>query len=73
MSAYRPDVDPAGAAARLTELAADGKPVEVILVLRGTLRAVDGSGGRRWRMRLEGDHVVTFRAEWVVAVRPDRS
>jgi hypothetical protein len=64
------DVDAAGAAARLAEVAADGGPVEVILVVRGTLRPVDGSGGKRWRMRLDGDHVLTFRAEWVIATRP---
>ena len=64
------DIDAAGAAARLTEVAADAGPVEVILVVRGMLRPVNGSGGRRWRMRLEGDHVLTFQAEWVVATRP---
>jgi hypothetical protein len=64
------DVDSAGAAARLVEVAADGEPVEVILVVRGTLRPVEGSAGKRWRMRLDGDHVLTFRAEWVVATRP---
>ncbi|MGH7895432.1 MAG: hypothetical protein ACREQL_12245 [Candidatus Binatia bacterium] len=65
----RLDVDPAGAAARLGEVAASGGPVEVILVVRGSVRAVEGSGRRRWRMRLDGDHVLTFRAEWVVAAR----
>ena len=64
------DVDVAGAAARLGEVAAEGEPVEVILVVRGTLRPIDGSAGTRWRMRLDGDHVLTFRAEWVVATRP---
>lgn len=64
------DVDAAGAAARLTEVAAEGGPVEVILVVRGTIRPVEGSAGRRWRMRLDSDHVLSFRAEWVVATRP---
>ncbi len=64
------DVDVAGAAARLTEVAAEGGPVEVILVVRGTLKPVEGSAGQRWRMRLDSDHVLTFRAEWVVATRP---
>ena len=64
------DVDVAGAAARLVEVAAEGEPVEVILVVRGTLRPIDGTAGTRWRMRLDGDHVLTFRAEWVVATRP---
>ena len=63
------DIDAAGAATRLTELAAEGGPVEVIFVVRGTLRPVEGSGGQRWRMRLDSDHVLTFRAEWVVATR----
>jgi hypothetical protein len=51
------DVDVAGAAARLVEVAAEGEPVEVILVVRGTLRPIDGSAGTRWRMRLDGDRV----------------
>ena len=69
MSRHPRDVDSAGAAARLAEMAAGGEPVEVILVVRGAIRPVDGSGGRRWRMRLDGDHALTFRAEWVVATR----
>jgi hypothetical protein len=64
------DVDAAGAAARLAEVASEGGLVEVILVARGTLRPVEGTGGKRWRMRLDGDHVLTFRAEWVIATRP---
>ncbi len=64
------DVDAAGAVARLAEVAGDGGPVEVILVVRGTIRPVEGSHGTRWRMRLDSDHVLTFRAEWVVATRP---
>ena len=70
MSERPRDVDSAGAAARLTEVAAGGGPVEVILVVRGTIRPVDGSKGMRWRMRLDSDHVLTFRAEWVGATRP---
>ena len=67
------DIDATGAAARLTEVAAEGQPVEVILVVRGTLRPVEGSNGQRWRMRLDSDHVLTLRAEWVVATcRPAR-
>ena len=64
------DIDPAGAAARLADAAADGGPVEVILVVRGTVRPVEGSGGRRWRVRLDRHHALTFRAEWVVAASP---
>ena len=70
MSARARDVDAAGAAARLAEVAAEGAPVEVILVVRGTIRPVEGSNNTRWRMRLDSDHVLTFRAEWVVATRP---
>ena len=37
------DVDPAGAAARLTEMAAAGGPVEVIVLVSGTLGAGAGT------------------------------
>lgn len=63
------DEDAAGAAARLVEASAAGERVELILVVEGTVRPIQGSGGRRWRVRLDGDHVLTFRAEWVVAAR----
>jgi hypothetical protein len=62
-------MDAAGASARLAQVAAEGEKVEVILVLRGSVRPVDGSRGTRWRVRLEGDRVLTFRAEWVLAAR----
>ena len=64
------EIDAAGAAARLADAAADGGPVEVILVVRGTVRPVEGSAGRRWRVRLDRHHALTFRAEWVVAASP---
>ena len=63
------DLDPAGAATRLSEISEGGEAVEVILVVRGHVRPIQGSSGRRWRVRLDGDHVLTFRAEWVVAAR----
>jgi hypothetical protein len=59
----------AAAAARLLDASAAGDRVEVILVVEGSVRPIQGSGGRRWRVRLDGDHVLTFRAEWVVAAR----
>ncbi len=53
--------------ARLLEAAEVGGRVEVILVLRGTVRP---HGVGRWRMRTDGGHVVTFPAEGVVAATP---
>ena len=44
--------------------------VEVILVVRGKVRPVRGPDRRRWRMRVDGDHVLTFRADAVVAATP---
>jgi hypothetical protein len=54
--------------ARLAQAAASGETLEVILVLRGSLRPGRGSG--RWRIRAEGGGVLTFRAEAVVAATP---
>jgi hypothetical protein len=59
-----------GAVTRLAEAAATGGPVEVIFAVRGTVKPVDGPTGRRWRIRIDRDRVVTFRAEWVVAASP---
>ena len=56
--------------ARLTEMADRRQPVEVILVLRGTLRALGGTGRGRWRLHAAGRRVVTFPAGAVVAVTP---
>ena len=53
---------------RLVEMAERGQAVEVILVLRGRIRRA--SDGRRWRMRAQEGHVVTFAADWVVAATP---
>lgn len=61
------DVDLRVVNARLTEAAELGQTVEVILVVRGKIRPVGGPDRRRWRMRVDGDHVLTFRAESVVA------
>ena len=52
---------------RLADAAATGETVELILVLRGKVRPAHGKN--RWRIRAEGRHVVTFRAESVVATR----
>jgi hypothetical protein len=62
------DQDVSAVEARLSEAAARGETLEVILVLRGTVRAARGTG--RWRIRVEGRHVLTFRAESVVAATP---
>jgi hypothetical protein len=52
---------------RLGDAAARGQSVEVIVVVRGRIRA---AGAGRWRMRLEGGRVVTIAEEWVVAATP---
>ncbi len=56
--------------ARLAEAAENGDTVEVILVVRGKIRPVRGADRRRWRMRIDSDHVLTFRADSVVAATP---
>jgi hypothetical protein len=67
--------DAHGINARLADAAARGETVEVILVLRGRVRAARGAD--RWRIREAGGRVLTFRAATVVAVtpvaRPERS
>ncbi|HLK10985.1 MAG TPA: hypothetical protein VKW76_06360 [Candidatus Binatia bacterium] len=55
--------------ARLTDAAERGRAVELILVVRGKVRPVNGSGDR-WRIRTDGRHVLTFRAGAVVAATP---
>jgi TolB-like protein len=57
--------DVAGTDARLVEAAATGEKLEVVLVLRGSVRRAAGSS--RWRIRVAGGRVVTFAAEWLVA------
>jgi hypothetical protein len=59
------DLDVAGIDARLVEAAAAGEKLEVVLVLRGSVRRAAGSS--RWRIRVAGGRIVTFAAEWVVA------
>ena len=68
MSAKNVDVSEVNA--RLVEAAEAGHTVEVILVVRGKVRPVRGPDRRRWRMRVDGDHVLTFRADAVVAATP---
>lgn len=65
-----PPADPTTVDARLTEAAETGERLEVILVVRGKVRLARGAGGRRWRMRVEGQRVLTFPADCVVAATP---
>src|SRR5215470_11936486 len=53
--------------ARLSEAAAAGATVELILVVKGRVRPVHGRHRERWRVRTGLGHVVTFRPEFVVA------
>lgn len=60
----RADEVAAGVNLRLREAAESGAPLELILVLRGTVQAVAGG---RWRIRIPGRPAVTFPAGAVVA------
>lgn len=62
------DRDVSGVNSRLGESAVGDEDVELILVLRGKVRRATGSD--RWRIRVAGRHVFTFRSESVVAVTP---
>ena len=62
--------DPHAVDARLVEAAETGERLEVILVVRGRVRLARGTGGRRWRMRVDGQRVLTFPADCVVAATP---
>jgi hypothetical protein len=64
------DVDISAVNARLVAAAEAGQTIEVILVVRGKVRPVRGLDHRRWRMRVDSDHVLTFRADSVVAATP---
>ncbi len=64
------NVDISAVNARLVEAAEAGQTIEVILVVRGKVRPVRGPDRRRWRMRVDSDHVLTFRADSVVAATP---
>jgi hypothetical protein len=64
------DVDISAVNARLGAAAETGQTIEVILVVRGKVRPVRGVDRRRWRMRVDRDHVLTFRADSVVAATP---
>jgi hypothetical protein len=63
------DVDISEVNARLVEAAEAGQTIEIILVVRGKVRPVRPDM-RRWRMRVDSDHVLTFRADSVVAATP---
>jgi hypothetical protein len=67
-AASSPEDTARGINARLTEAAARGETLEVILVLRGKVRVARGSD--RWRIREAGGRVLTFRATAVVAATP---
>ena len=62
------DATPEALDTRLAEAVERGQTLEVILVLRGKVRPVEG--GRRWRIRVEGGRVVTFVGDWVIAATP---
>ena len=62
------DAAPAALDVRLAEAAERGQTLEVILVVRGSVRRAAGAG--RWRIRLESGRVLTFDGEWVVAATP---
>ena len=62
------DLDLAGIDARLVDAAERGERIEVVLVLRGSVRPARGSS--RWRIRVPDGRVLTFAAEWVVAATP---
>jgi hypothetical protein len=56
-----------GINARLSEAAQSGQPLDVIFAVRGRISPVPGKHLTKWRMRTSQGHVVTFRAEFVVA------
>ena len=62
------DRDVSSVNSRLGESSVNDEDVELILVLRGKVRRATGSD--RWRIRVAGRHVFTFRSESVVAVTP---
>jgi len=53
---------------RLIEAAERGETVELILVVRGKVRPTRGAD--RWRVQVEGRHVISFRADSVIAATP---
>src|SRR5439155_20681055 len=62
------DTTPETLDTRLAEAVERGQTLEVILVLRGKVRPVDGGG--RGRIGVEGGRVATFAGDWVVAATP---
>ena len=61
------DRDVAGITARLAAAAETAELLELILVVRGRVRPAPGTHGRRWHLRLDDEHRLTFWTESVVA------
>ena len=62
------DIDPGTIDARLAEAAMSGETIELILVLRGKVKAPARAG--RWRIRTRGQRLLSFSAESVIAATP---
>lgn len=54
-------------AGRLAAAAEAATQIELILVVRGKVRPVRSSHGRRWHVRVRDGRRLTFSADWVVA------
>ncbi len=64
------DEDASVVSARLRDAAERGEALELILVLRGTVRPAWGKDPGRWHLRVRGQPVFTFPAESVIAATP---
>lgn len=64
------DQNGAGITARLAAAAETAERLELILVVPGRVRPAQGTDRRRWHLRLEDEHRLTVRAEWIVAATP---
>jgi len=67
------DRDVAGITARLAAAAETAERLELILVVCGKIRPVRGTDRRRWYLRVDDGHALTFWADWVVAATPAAS
>ncbi len=52
---------------RLEEATRSGRPLGLVLTVRGRVEPVGGRGGERWRIRTGQGYVITFRPEFVIA------